>query len=437
MSVLCFLKRMTQVHYQPNSLFPIVLQELLCDNKSIGKVINKRCTFKTIFPNATLVSDADILAEARRLLLEMDEICRPTIEHIKGHQDKNKSYEELPLRAQLNIDADALADQFLTDNPDIDHTRVPILPTTGSQVELFEGTCTYSLKKSLHHAAHAPALMHHLQHRHSWTQEIFDDIDWTALGRALRRHDQHRQMFVKYLNDILPLGQRLHKQDIKYPESCPSCTAPVESRQHFLYCPAESRAKWRKACYQNIHKYLDTHNTSPPLHNLFLSAIKAILDSPHNILDRIDQPSSLQHVVTAQDDIGWNHLLKGRISKQFAIEQNNYLGTDATGKKNGTSWLVGLIDTIFKQIWDLWDMRNKDRHGHDLQSKAQAQAAQAVRELQLFYDTHQPKAPDHLQWIFETPFEERMQWKTYAIRQWLNSWDPVLRESYSTELETG
>ena len=82
-------------------------------------------------------------------------------------------------------------------------------------------------------------------------------------------------------------------------------------------------------------------------------------------------------------------------------------------------------------------MRNKDQHGHDLQSKAQAQAAQAVRELQLFYDTHQPKAPDHLQWIFETPFEERMQWKTYAIRQWLNSWDPVLRESYSTELETG
>ena len=83
-------------------------------------------------------------------------------------------------------------------------------------------------------------------------------------------------------------------------------------------------------------------------------------------------------------------------------------------------------------------MRNKDRHGHDMKSKAQAKKAQAIRQLTQFYDEYQQEAPEHLAWIFQVPLASRMQLHTTVIIQFLNTWEPVLKEShYSTALETG
>jgi hypothetical protein len=36
----------------------------------------------------------------------------PTFEHIKGHQDKKKNYEDLLLSAKMNVDVDMLAVDF-------------------------------------------------------------------------------------------------------------------------------------------------------------------------------------------------------------------------------------------------------------------------------------------------------------------------------------
>ena len=69
----------------------------------------------------------------------------------------------------------------------------------------------------------------------------------------------------------------------------------------------------------------------------------------------------------------------------------------------------------------------------------------------MFYDNFETIVPQHLEWLFSTPLEVRRQWPTTAIRQWLNTWQPILDEitdpewdphnqenyPYQTELETG
>ena len=96
-----------------------------------------------------------------------------------------------------------------------------------------------------------------------------------------------------------------------------------------------------------------------------------------------------------------------------------------------------MIDVIFKQWWELWELRNGDRHGRDVQSKAQAAHQQAIRDLEIFYEKYQEAATEDMQWLFSEPLETRKQWKAGDIVQWLNAWEPVLREGYSTQLETG
>jgi hypothetical protein len=145
----------------------------------------------------------------------------------------------------LNCDADALAEEYLREAT-IDFTKTPIMPTSGCQLHLPQGTITHDIKRELKFARLVPPLKEKLKLKYCWSNEEIDDIDWAAQGRALQRHDKRRETMVKYLNDILPLGKRVHMYDPKYPPTCPSCPAPIEDRDHFWNCPATSRNEWRK-----------------------------------------------------------------------------------------------------------------------------------------------------------------------------------------------
>ena len=157
----------------------------------------------------------------------------------------------------------------------------------------------------------------------------------------------------------------------------------------------------------------------------------------NNNLQDIAIPPSVAHVATAQDDIGWHQILKGRYSLSWASYQDSYLGSKATSRNNGLSWVIGLIDAFFKEWWKLWTIRNEDRHGKDLQSRQQAENGQAIRELQQIYDSYEADVAPELEHVFNTPIQTLQAQTTNSIRMWINTWKPALEESYATRLETG
>jgi len=273
--------------------------------------------------------------------------------------------------------------------------------------------------------------------KHEWSEDTFNDIDWTAHGRALGRHDNRRVTMVKYLHDILPIGKQVHQYDTKYPPSCPSCPAPIEDREHFWTCPATSRQEWRKKCYKAILDALTQTNTAPPLQTLLLDTIDAVLYDKDTSTLPIDP--QVQDIAAAQQTIGWHHMFKGRFSRKWSQAQDRFMHDNnlKTKRKNGSTWMTNLIDVIFTEWNKLWDLRNGDRHGRDTQSQQQALERQAIRELQLFYEKHQQTVDPHLKWLFEIPLTTRMQMRYAEIRHWLNIWTPVVEESYTTALETG
>jgi hypothetical protein len=70
-------------------------------------------------------------------------------------------------------------------------------------------------------------------------------------------------------------------------------------------------------------------------------------------------------------------------------------------------------------------------------TQLQAEAAQTIRELELFYTANKDNVTQRLRWIFDKPFEERRELRTGIICLWLNTWIPVVEASYKTELTTG
>ena len=229
------------------------------------------------------------------------------------------------------------------------------------------------------------------------------------------------------------MGKLVHAYNPKYPASCPSCTEPIETRSHVYLCPAQSRASWRASFLAKLRKRLEELNTRLDLQELLLEGIKAQLEGRAD--NTIHVPSSVQDLHEAQQAIGWEQILKGRMSEQWSQEQQHHLGR-YDKKKNGLTWATDVIQLILESWLQLWELRNGDRHGRDVQTKAQAKRAQAIRELELAYEYKDHILVRH-NWILSVPLEQKKNLKTHAIRMWLSSFVPILEESYKEQLNTG
>ena len=75
----------------------------------------------------------------------MDSCPNVTFTHVKGHQDDEKEVNELPLEAQLNVEADALAAEV--DNNNI--SNAPIIEGTKVIVRSTYGTLTARYAKNI------------------------------------------------------------------------------------------------------------------------------------------------------------------------------------------------------------------------------------------------------------------------------------------------
>ena len=75
------------------------------DSESWVKTINA-VTWDMFFLNENIPSDCDILQNIISSLTQFQN--KATLSDIKGHQDAQALYAQLPLLAQLNIDADRL-----------------------------------------------------------------------------------------------------------------------------------------------------------------------------------------------------------------------------------------------------------------------------------------------------------------------------------------
>ena len=407
-----------------------------CDNKSILQRIKQRPdNLSSIFPNETLASEWDILIEIWHSLQGYNEHCEPAFSHVKGHQDKNKPYQSLPLQAQLNVDADALATDFLQNNPDMDYSKALLMPHAGGLLHTARGTLTYKMKRALRMERTAPPLLAKLCKRYGWSQETARDINWEASRLALGRLRQHRVTLIKHLNNVAPLGWLVHLYDPKHPSSCPGCDHPEETREHLYQCDGPRRLEWREQFRSDLGEAMDKQTTAADLKVLMLEGIQSVLEARDPDTIQVPDTEAAAAVFAAQSAIGWPELLKGRLSKAWAHNQQEFLGA-FDPKKNGHTWAITMAETLLRGWHNLWTIRNQERHGRDAQSRAAALRAQAIRELELLYTMKGSVAP-RLDWILATPLEQRKNLKTYHMRAFINCFGPILQESYKERLATG
>ena len=148
------------------------------------------------YPSAPLKmilhADWDVLSALHKALTWFP--IKPTIHHVRSHQDDNPTKTALTLPEQLNVDADTLATTALCVLDPKPH--VPFNLDTQIQLDYRGCTITRNLKPTLREKLQLPALQRYYEDWMQWSSTTFDVIDWDIFRPVYRKQAKKNLQWI-------------------------------------------------------------------------------------------------------------------------------------------------------------------------------------------------------------------------------------------------
>ena len=188
-----------QIHDQN----PSNVLSLVCDNSSFVNTVNKIADRqRKQFPNETLEPDWDVINEIVSLIKN----SKQTIEWIRGHQDGKMPKERLSLPAQLNCEADELANTAQEASKlEPLQRRMVRSPNNPIQVHVNNVTVTSKVKRTLRRLAMTPKLVARIQRKANWEEGVFNTIDWGSHKSSVQNLLSCGNHFIPTYLSIVPI----------------------------------------------------------------------------------------------------------------------------------------------------------------------------------------------------------------------------------------
>ena len=253
---------------------------------------------------------------------------------------------------------------------------MPHLPAAKASMTIEGERITSDMKKTIREKTHGKQLKNYIIERNKWSESTFNKVDWDNFEIVMKRmKNSSKTRIIKFLHDWLPVGYQQRHIYVDRDPSCPTCNnCKIEKVDHIFRC--KERQKTRAECFTHMKNNLSKINTNDNITSTIIKGIKhwvsgfrqefqVTFPTQDKLLHRI------QLAVLEQNEIGWNNLLKGRISKYWGLAQQVHYSERArqcTTKKEKEKakkytpdfFQMVLIFEIFKMFETLWTTRNDD-----------------------------------------------------------------------------
>jgi hypothetical protein len=235
-------------------------------------------------------------------------------------------------------------------------------------------------------------IQEYYKEKYRWDAQIFHDIDWEVQQKALLSFTESDQCrILKFVSGWLPTNKRLYREGIEKSPRCQLCNSLEEHNDHLLTRSRDIQEHTRQKIIDYIWRDNTNHGNSE-LNNIIELALS---ESAHK---ETWQPLAgetsleLRKCIIHQNKIGWNQLVKGRITKEMRKTMDNHyqkLNLN-TRKYTGERWCKLLIKNIWQVILQLWKQRNEIIHDSvsaSQLSKTQERMATRVHQCYEWKDT--------------------------------------------------
>ena len=362
-------------------------------------------------------SDYDLIIAIRRRLRQYPELSWQP-QHIKGHQDDSMDFDELDVRAQLNVKCDSWAkarwrrcvQQFQQ------RLRPPQIAIQNAPwvVRINGNLITKNIKEALREHCSGTILQKYWEKRRRFRQQPATDIDWDSSYTAMKAMNQgQRREFIKHNSSLQATNKNMLRRKQRETEACPRCSAPIEDSKHLITCShAEATALWNKSL-QAIKFWLQEQKTDPDIVHILISRLQS-WRAGTDFETFTGIPLTHQQLLVSQDNIGWEAAFRGCWSKGWAETQEQYFKT-LHRRNSGRRWLAALITKFWQVAWDLWEHRNGI-----LTAKDNGQLALLLKQdITLEYSKGFQQLPPDLRRLARVPIAQVLKRSLKQQKEWL------------------
>lgn len=437
LAILSFLKRLADftMHIEPwfgilatdsQSLLDTIAEKTQSGSDTVDPVYGK---VKHMHQLDVTCPEWDIVSGILEALAQWPQI---KLQYVRGHQDRTKRYTRLPLLAQLNVDADAMATRYQRDHGAV-RQFVLLTQTAGVHLVSPNGTHTSTYEAVIRHQATHSGLLKYIQERNGWSDWVVKSVNWEAHGASLRQRIKHRTHFVKLVHGIIPTCRQLHRHD-PIRRLCPLCKGTQEDWIHVLQCTHQKRTQLRSTMIANVSEKCKSLRTRPLLLRVLRDAMIKWGNQQHPdiTLNPNEYPSDVHRLIRQQNEIGWKQIWLGRFSAEWSDLQDSFYTRKQTREKTlkmtGQRWQVALIGMIWDQWRVIWESRNQDLHGADTIHRQEAEAREVRRDLRDLYDQRSRVDP-HVQALFHENIGTHYAKPNWVNRNWIAIHAPIVKEN--------
>jgi hypothetical protein len=229
-----------------------------------------------------------------------------------------------------------------------------------------------------------------------WDQKTLQTIWWSAHDLAIQQLSHlDRIKIQKFIHDQWPSNNREARYRDNIMDQCHSCLQEGETEDHIIRCKCQTRKDIRRNMTAELKQFMDDHHTDS-------NVSKALLLGIHTWLHGLAAPNPKHHFPSAslaliqafnhQTRIGWRHVMRGRLAAEWGAfinhqHHNNEPNTPTgfTSKpyiNHADHWGQGLIAIIWRHILQLWNARNKEEHGADIEEETSRKKDKLRAEVQ-------------------------------------------------------
>ena len=216
-------------------------------------------------------------------------------------------------------------------------------------------------------------LIHYMKATYKWNLSTQEKIWWKIHGRSLQSlKPSVRQIIQKFLFDYWATNERESKIVHHRNPTCERCRLHIETTDHVIQCEQINNIQMWVAMIDKLKEFFKKSRTPPALEIVILAGLNAwhIGQAPPNIESICPSASKkLEAAYKEQNQIGWGHFLRGRISLlwanfiNFEIDLNNQEGRTKKFKyKSAEEWGINLILIQWMYIQKIWIERNQEVH---------------------------------------------------------------------------
>lgn len=192
----------------------------------------------------------------------------------------------------------------------------------------------------------------------------------------------------------------------------------VETNDHILQCNncGVPRRHCRTEWTVEIMDYLSQEHTPASVKTAILAALMCWLDGTEVPPVQSIVPNAteaLQQAYQSQNDIGWDNLLRGKLSHCWADIITQHLRGHPNVNKTlaAVKWASDLLLVLWHGILRIWEERNREAHGTDCKTKQSREKSHLLEEAEYLKQLGQLVCDDDVVW-FATSMEELA---TYSV----------------------